>query len=61
MYSQDITVVPYNGSLLAANLLSSQQTLVLNGFGSEQTGTLQDNDGTLSDFDDGFPRLTGNL
>ena len=59
MYSQDITVVPYNGSLLAANLLSSQQTLVLNGFGGEQTGTLQDNDGTLSDFDDGLSTFNG--
>jgi hypothetical protein len=59
MHSQEITVVPYNGSLLAANLLSSQQTLVLNGFGGDQTGALQDNDGTLSNLDDGVSTFNG--
>lgn len=41
------TMRVYNGSVIAANLLSSQQTLVLSSFGSSQAATLSDADSTL--------------
>jgi len=54
-----LTATPYNGSLLAADLLSSSQTLVLSSFGSPQTATLTDADGWLEDADDGVSTYDG--
>ncbi|MFT4149371.1 MAG: Hint domain-containing protein [Paracoccaceae bacterium] len=59
MAEVELTVTPYNGSLLAANLLSGQQTLVLSSFGSTITGTLADDDGTLDTGDSGVSTFEG--
>lgn len=59
MYTHQILVTPYNGSVLAANLLSPNQTLALNSFGTAETGTLSDDDGVLSDYDDGLSTYNG--
>ncbi|NUB46616.1 Hint domain-containing protein [Fertoebacter nigrum] len=59
MPDANVSVTPYNGSLIGAQLLSAQRTLVLNNFGSSFSGTLTDNDGTLSDADDGLSSFNG--
>lgn len=59
MPDANVSVTPYNGSLLGAQLLSAQRTIVLNNFGSSFSGTLTDNDGTLSDADDGLSSFNG--
>ncbi|MFN3210691.1 MAG: Hint domain-containing protein [Roseovarius sp.] len=59
MATSDISVIPYSGSLLAADLLAGSTTLVLSNFGSQQTGTLEDNDGLLEDADDGTSTFNG--
>ncbi|MBV7409196.1 Hint domain-containing protein [Maritimibacter sp. DP1N21-5] len=59
MSDVDITVTPYDGALLAANLLSSAQTIVLGAFGPSELGTLSDLDGFLSDADDGSTTFNG--
>lgn len=46
-----ITVHPYNGALIAANLLSQEQTIVLGQFGNTTTGTITDDDGILGSAD----------
>lgn len=59
MYSHEISVSPYHGSVVTTELLSSKQTLVLNDFGPRETGTLSDDDGVLSDQDDGLSTFNG--
>lgn len=51
MPTADITVQEYQGALLVTDLLSSGTNLVLTDFGDEETGTVTDNDGTLSEDD----------
>lgn len=57
--SSSITVIPYIGSVLAADLLAGSTTLVLSNFGSPQSGTLSDNDGLLENADDGVATFNG--
>ncbi len=57
--SSSITVTPYIGSVLAADLLAGSTTLVLSNFGSAQSGTLSDNDGLLENADDGVATFNG--
>jgi hypothetical protein len=59
MADATIDVTPYDGSLLATELLSSQQTILLSDFDSAFAGTLTDNDGNLSDLDDGIATFNG--
>lgn len=51
MPSSEIDVQSYNGSLLVTDLLSSGTNLVLSSFGPTETGTVTDDDGTLSQSD----------
>lgn len=51
---------PYDGSLLATQLLSGQKTIILSDFDPATSGTLTDNDGFLSDSDDGIATFNGN-
>lgn len=59
MPAATISVIPYLGSLLSAQLLSPQTTLVLSAFGAAQTGTLTDNDGLLAAADSGVATYDG--
>jgi hypothetical protein len=59
MASATIPAVQYNGSLLAAQLLSGSQTLVLSSFGPGSSGTIVDNDGTLGTSDNGVATFNG--
>lgn len=59
MATEEITVTPYNGSLLATDLLSTSKNLVLTDFGSPETGTLEDNDGLLEVADNGTSTFNG--
>lgn len=59
MPEASITVTPYDGSLLAAQLLSSSKTLVLSSFGAPETGSLIDNDGALATDDNGVTTFNG--
>ncbi|WP_144389803.1 Hint domain-containing protein [Phaeobacter sp. 22II1-1F12B] len=54
-----IMVAPYWGSLLTTQLLSGQQTLFFSAFGPLEVGVLDDDDGILSDRDDGFTTYNG--
>lgn len=47
MATASITVRPYDGGLIAAQLLSPATTIALVSFGGAQTGTLTDDDGIL--------------
>ncbi|MGR3796187.1 Hint domain-containing protein [Vannielia sp. SX4] len=58
MATEDITVTEYIGSLVGTDLFGGQ-TILLNGFGSSQTGTLEDDDGFLGDMDDGTATFNG--
>ncbi|MFY0635569.1 MAG: Hint domain-containing protein [Vannielia sp.] len=58
MATADITVTEYIGSLVGTDLFGGQ-TILLNGFGSSQTGTLEDDDGFLGDIDDGTATFNG--
>ncbi|MBY6164655.1 Hint domain-containing protein [Pseudooceanicola nitratireducens] len=60
MGSASIDVIPYNGALLAANLLSSVQNIVLADFGTQLSGTITDTDGILGPGDDGIATFQGN-
>jgi len=59
MAEQVLSVTPYTGSLLAVQLLSSAQTLVLSDFGAPVSGTLNDADGLLSALDNGSSTFDG--
>ena len=59
MADATITVTPYNGALVAANLLSSSQTILLGFFGADESATLSDIDGLLSSSDDGVATFDG--
>ncbi|WP_298494730.1 Hint domain-containing protein [uncultured Maritimibacter sp.] len=59
MAETTITVTPYNGALVAANLLSASQTILLGFFGGAETGALSDLDGLLSGGDDGVATFDG--
>ncbi|SFE65885.1 calcium-binding protein, partial [Roseivivax sediminis] len=59
MPTETINVTPYDGTLVSADLLQENTTLVLSAFGSEQSATFADNDGTLSTDDDGISTLNG--
>lgn len=59
MAEVQISVTPYSGSLVAAKLLSGQQTLVLSGFGTPFTGTLSDRDGVIGTSDNGISTFNG--
>ncbi|MEQ9258100.1 MAG: Hint domain-containing protein [Roseovarius sp.] len=53
MATADIDVQAYNGALLSAQLLSGSNTILLGSYGASFTGTLVDDDGTLSTADAG--------
>lgn len=59
MSSATIDVTPYNGTLLALDLLSGSQTLLLSSFGPTESRELIDSDGTLSTDDNGISTLDG--
>ncbi|WP_102109918.1 Hint domain-containing protein [Oceaniglobus roseus] len=59
MATETISVIPYDGALLEAQLLSNPVNIVLGDFGGSTSGTLTDDDGTLSDADDGIATFEG--
>lgn len=59
MPTASISVTPYNGSLLGGQLLSGPRTIILNAFGGSTAGTVTDNNGILSDADDGLSTFNG--
>ncbi|WP_101068141.1 Hint domain-containing protein [Roseovarius salinarum] len=59
MAQSGIAVTPYEGALLATDLLAGSTNVVLGNFGASETGTLVDNDGTLSTADDGKSTFNG--
>lgn len=59
MPASEISAHAYLGSLLATQLLSSQTTILLNGIGPAESGTLTDNDGLLQTSDDGTATFNG--
>ena len=59
MAENTIDVTPYDGSLLAAQLLSGSKTLVLSDFDASQSMVLSDDDGTLGVSDSGVATLDG--
>ena len=60
MPAASIAVRRYSGALLAPDLLSGQNTLLLSTFTAPTTGTLADNEGTLGSADNGVSRFNGN-
>ncbi|TPE52453.1 hypothetical protein, partial [Amaricoccus solimangrovi] len=60
MPTASIGVRRYNGPLIAPDLLSGQNTLLLSTFSAQTTGTLADNEGTLSNADSGISTFDGN-
>lgn len=59
MADATITVTPYDGDLLSLQLLSPDITHVFADFGPSTSGTLTDDDGFLSDADDGVATFGG--
>lgn len=59
MADATITATPYDGDLLTLQLLSPDVTHVLADFGTPTTQTLSDDDGWLSDADDGIATFGG--
>ncbi|MEC7762597.1 MAG: Hint domain-containing protein [Pseudomonadota bacterium] len=59
MADATITVTPYDGALLDTQLLSTDVTHVFADFGAPTSGTLSDDDGWLSDADDGVATFGG--
>ena len=58
MATEDITVTHYIGSLVGTDLFGGH-TILLNGFGATENGTLEDDDGFLGDIDDGTATFNG--
>ncbi len=61
MPTSSIGVRRYNGPLLAPDLLSGQNTLLLSTFTAQTTGTLAANVGTLGNADTGISSFNGDL
>lgn len=59
MPSQTIETAQYHGSLQAVALLQAGQTVLLSDLGSETAGTLVDDTGVLSGYDDGLSTFDG--
>lgn len=55
----EITVRPYDGSVLALDLLSQKQTIVLGFIGNALTGTITDDDGILGNADNANTTFNG--
>lgn len=59
MPSANIETQVYSGSLVGANLLSSERTIILNQISGTSTGTLVDNDNSFGSSDNGTATYNG--